>query len=349
MRMNVPRELDALAAVLIAQSQLLAESANSERVAIYEAYGHDLQMMTRYRDAFRTSIEAAVRGRASPDHKDAQAFLDRVVAEIAPIVHEPTLSLSSEALKLEPAELLLRLQNEFRADVETIKQNVAFWLHILAESEYVSAVEWLNPTALHYHFFRMEDKLEELERKVDRTGNTIEGVTTTTTITNKIRVLSERRVHTIVNARAYKPDKYPGKVPERIARLIDALPAEVRPFVTIVDGNVTNEEVHRRLTSSRVAVETHSVYRPDPALLLFNTWAINGWGGSTPEAARSVYQGHVIRKANNILVLSLAATIGISALVFPLAGLRGAGVVVLIGFILTGLSQLGMRLDNPGR
>ena len=46
----------------------------------------------------------------------------------------------------------------------------------------------------------------------------------------------------------------------------------------------------------------------DPALALFNSWAINGWGGSTPEPARSFYQGHAISNANKILALELMGT-----------------------------------------
>src|SRR5262249_51505152 len=183
-------------------------------------------------------------------------------------------------------------------------------------------------------------------RKVEQSGNLFVGITTTTTTRRIVRVFNERRVHTVVNARSRTPDAYPDRVPERVAGLLDTIPAEVRPFVTIVDGQVTREEIHRRLTSSKTEVETHSVYRPDPAVGLFNTWAITGWGGSLDEPATSTYQGHMSRRTNGILVASAIATLAAAAATVPFAGPRGAGVVILIGAILTALSQIGMRVDK---
>jgi hypothetical protein len=135
-------------------------------------------------------------------------------------------------------------------------------------------------------------------------------------------------------------------VPKRIARLIDVVPAEVRPFLSIIDGSVSQEEIHRRLTESKIETTTRSVFIPDPALALFNTWAINGWGGSTPEDARSLYRGHPLSKANKYLVAEVAGSALITAVGAIIEGRRGAIVVGLICAILAGFQQLGMRIPS---
>jgi hypothetical protein len=349
LQMGVPHEMDALTDTLTATSRLLGLPRESGRTAIYEAYGHDLALMARYREAFKTCIEAAVRARAAPEHKDARAFLDRVVAELAPILHQPSLNLAPDVLALEPPALLAKLQEEFRADIQGLKQSIAVWFHILTESEYVSLIEWLNPTSLRYYFFRMEATREQIAKHVDRTGNWIEGVTTTTTTKTRVQLFNERRCHTLVKARIQTPEQYRARVPKRIALLLDKIPTEVRPFVRIIDGHVTHEEVQRRLTSNKVEVEKHSVYRPDPALVLFNTWAINGWGGSIEEESRSIYQGHPLARANKLLVGSLLATATAALLFEPFGGIRASLLVTGIGLVLTALNQLGLRLESRGR
>ena len=286
-QMSVPKEMGAFTEAMTRQSKLLALPAGSAQDAIYAAYGNDLDLLTRYRNAFKQTIDAALRARAAPDQPDAQAFLDRVTQELAEIVYEPTLDLGPDALQLGSDELLRQLQSQVRTDVASLKQAVAVWLHLLAEAEYVSIIEWFNPKALRYHFFRMEAFRTELERNRTTTGNMMTGRTITTTIRNRVEVFNERRVHTLVNARVQTPDEYRGRVPRRIACLLDAIPAEVRPFVTFIDGMVSQEVIHRRVASSRIETQTRAVYIPDPALALFNTWAINGGqqgdGGSAGE------------------------------------------------------------------
>src|ERR1700676_1834853 len=177
--MNVPKALDALSDVLVKNSKLLALADQRDRSLIYAAYGLDLDMMRRYRDGFKLTIDAAVLARADSRHEDAQAFLKRVTEEISGIVHEPTMNLGPEALKLERSALLVALKKQFRQNVESLKQGVAILLHVLAESDYLSVIEWFNMDALRYHFFRM-DSARDVDRKVTRTGNVIQGRTTTT-------------------------------------------------------------------------------------------------------------------------------------------------------------------------
>lgn len=151
--MGVPKSMDALTNVLRAESRLLALSKGSKIDAIYDAYGNDLELLARYREGFKKAIEAAVRARAVEDEKHVKDFLDRMAAGVKTIVHEPSLDLGPDAAQLEAGELLERLQSQFRDDADALKQQVAMWMHILAENHLVSVIEWLNPKALRYHFF----------------------------------------------------------------------------------------------------------------------------------------------------------------------------------------------------
>jgi hypothetical protein len=345
-QMGVPKEMDALIAVLTRRSKLLALPLGSAQEAVYGAYGDDLGLLTRYRDAFKLTIVAALRARAAPDDPEAQAFLDRVTEQVAEVVYDPTLDLGPDALRLQSDRLLERLQTQFRADAESLKQAIAVWLHLLAEADYVSIIEWFNPQALRYHFFRMDASRTEVGRTKTTTGDIMAGRTITTTIQDRVEVFSERRVHTVVNASVRTPEGYHGRVPKRIARLLDTIPAEVRPFVTIIDGMVSHEEIHRRVAASKIETQTRSVYIPDPALALFNSWAINGWGGSTTEWARSLYRGHAISTANKILALELIGTAALCLLASAAEGRRGAIVAAIICVTLTFFQQLGMRIER---
>src|SRR5260370_37819611 len=62
--MNAPKALDALSQVLVTNSKLLTLTEPSDQSLIYAAYGHDLDMMKRYGDSFKVTIDAAGRARA---------------------------------------------------------------------------------------------------------------------------------------------------------------------------------------------------------------------------------------------------------------------------------------------
>ncbi len=346
LHMGVPEQMRALGKALERESKLAALAPEATREAVYHAYGHDLELLARYRTAFRKTIEAAVRARAAPDQATAQEFLERIVAQIADIDHHPTLDLGPEALRLDAPALSRRLREQFHADVGQLEQSIAAWMHMLAEDEDVSVIEWFNPRALRYHFFRVDEDKLELTRSETRTGDIFRGRTITTRTKNRVSVVCERRVHTVVNAESYRPEAYPRRVPERIARLIDAIPAEVKPFVTVIDGTVTREDVHRSIAETRVVSETRSVFIPDPALALFDTWAVTGWGGSAQEAARSLYRGHAIARANNILSAELVGTVLATMLGGVAEGRRGAIALGAVCLILTAFQQIGMRIPD---
>jgi hypothetical protein len=343
--MTIPSSLNRLSDAIESASKLLALLPNAELDNIYDAYGEDLKLITRYRLAFEVTIDAAVKGRAASDQEAAQRFLDLVREGIKGIVHESSLHLSHDNLGLPAGELLKQLQRQFKDDVQSLKESIAMWLHILSENEVVSVIEWFGEKALRYHFFRVESS-KLADKSVKTVGDHFVGRTVTTTTKTTTEVIAEKRTHTVVKARKYSLTEYRNKVPERIATLISALPPEVRPFATIIDGTLSHEEVTRKLISHDVKTETKSVFIEDPALALFDTYAIDGWGGSTPEAATSTYKGHPEAAADRWLTWSLIATGLCAAAVTVELGVRGALLVALIGGFLTTASQIFMRFGK---
>ena len=338
----VPKELDALTTALHGQSQLLALKAGCDSESIFNAYGFDLTLMHRYRGAFKATIEAAVLARADERHVDAQAMLAEMAQQLGDIGHEPKLELGEEAARLEPNELLERLQKEFRSEVEDLKQGVVMWLHDLTQSNVVSVIQWHSPKAITYHFFRVTSDRKVGSATVDP-GMSLRGRWVKTTTRTDVTITQERRDHTILNAKRHALDQYPNRVPARIALFINAIPPEVRPFVDIVDGTVSKERVVRNV-DNKVTEETHSVWKDDPTPALFGTWALAGWGGSTPEAARALYIGHATTKANNWLIGSVIA----SVIVTVAAGLGGGRPAVMVGIVCLFLvigSQFSMRVQ----
>ena len=124
-QMPVPPEMDALVTALHRESKLLALTPSSPVEAIHNAYGADLQLLIRYRDAFRQTITAAVHARADRRHADAQALLADMVGALGDIAHEPNLDLGPDTVKLEPSQLLACMQDEFRSGAEDLKAHLA--------------------------------------------------------------------------------------------------------------------------------------------------------------------------------------------------------------------------------
>jgi hypothetical protein len=345
-KMDLPPKLLQLGQDLLSASRLQMLVPDAAYEDIYAAYGSDLNILTRCRKSLATCIEAAIRARASEADEDAQAFLSKLTEELKSFDYQPSLDLGAEALKLEPRILVPRLQLQFQVDVDALVRRTALWLHTLAERDHISVVEWFNPSALRYHFFRMDETHTDEGSKITKTGNFIDGVTTTTETKTRIITASERRVHTVVGAQVHRLEQYRGRVPERISRFINEIPRELREYVSIVDGNVTQEEIRRKDISDRVAVETRSVFQPDPAVLLFDTWALTGWGGSSNEQASSIYRGHPASRADRIFLASLTATVVATLSAMQLGGGRVGIMVGIFGAVMTIMSQIGMRIGK---
>ncbi len=343
-KMDLPEPMLALSARISGESRLLALTAGATGAQISEGYGHDLQMLGRYRTAFTEVIVAAMKARASADATDAQALIDDLTALITPIEFKPTLKMGPVELALGFDELLARLQGNVKTDIESLQRNVALWLHALAEGDHISVVERFGDHAVRYHYFRMDSSRTVLDRQERDPGMTLHGRNVTTTTTQRVEVTGERRTHTLVDAHTHELAGYRDKVPERVAQLIEALPVEVRPFVTIIDGNVTQEDVVRNLISGQTETTVESVFKPDPALVLFDTYAIAGWGDPVSEPAGSVYQGHALKTADKALLWSIGAIVFAIGLPIVFGQPRIAIVVGIIAVVITLFSQAGMRM-----
>ena len=138
-------------------------------------------------------------------------------------------------------------------------------------------------------------------------------------------------------------------MPTRIAELINTMPAEVRQFATIITGDVTNEQVVRKVGSTQTEVQTHSIFHPDPAVALFDTFAIAGYGGTSAETARALYQGHPIKRLNSWLVISLLSTAAAAVAAEPFVGGRGAIGVAAIGLFLIAVYHMAARFSTPSQ
>src|SRR5262249_54771402 len=111
-RMPVPPEMDQLRATLEERSRLLALAEDSSPEDISDAFGKALKQLVRYRDAFKSTADAAVRARAPANDKAARAFLDPITRQIAEVVFEPTLDLGPNAVRLPTDALRRALQDQ---------------------------------------------------------------------------------------------------------------------------------------------------------------------------------------------------------------------------------------------
>ena len=341
--MPAPPETEQLVRAISSQSKLLALPIGVSSESIFDAYGADLELMHRYRRGFKATIEAAVRARADQTHADAQAVLGQMISELGDIDHEPRLDLGAEAAKLEPEALRGRIRQEMRDEIENLRESVVIWLHSLVECDILSVIEWHSPRAITYRFFRMQSSRKELAREVRDPGMSLHGREVTTRTQTLVNVEEERRDHTVLNARRHALDKYTSRVPNRIAQLINAIPGEIRAFVDIIDGTVSKEQVTRRTLTNEIVSESHSVWVSDPTPALFGTFALAGWGGSTPEAARATYVGHVSQVANKWLLGTGLAAAAAAMLIGRLGGPRNALIAMAVFAIIIAGHQFSLR------
>jgi len=80
---------------------------------------------------------------------------------------------------------------------------------------------------------------------------------------------------------------------------------------------------------------------PTPAL--FGTFALAGWGGSTPEAARATYIGHVSQVANKWLLGTGLAAAAAAMLIGRLGGPRNALIAMAVFAIIIAGHQFSLR------
>jgi hypothetical protein len=89
--------------------------------------------------------------------------------------------------------------------------------------------------------------------------------------------------------------------------------------------------------------ESHSVWVNDPTPALFGTFALAGWDGSAPEAARATYTGHVAQVANKWLLGTGLAAAAAAILLGRLGGPRNALIAMAVFAIIIAGHQFSLR------
>ncbi len=256
---------------------------------VWEAYGHDLKLLQRYRSEFEECMRAAVRCSVAVKDKTkteekAERTYSMLVGRIPALGKVPLLELSHIRAAKPPATQLYELCEEFRAGVQRLLNLFGYWLQMLVEAELFGLADWSATDVCRYHYFRHEITETTLAKKTtvtkvqaseDRVWNKI----TELTMQQVSQVLfQERHIHTIVAAQTWDFQNYPRQVPGRVAEFLSAVPVWLRPHIKIADGQMTMEEVVR-MDVDRQVVELTTLadrYEYEPGVLLGN-YAATGW------------------------------------------------------------------------
>jgi hypothetical protein len=191
----------------------------------------------------------------------------------------------------------------------------------------------------------MESVRNLIDKKTDDSGPRLRGRYVTISTRTQTIIKEERRDHTVLNAKRHTLAEYTGRVPKRIAQLINAIPPEIRPFVDIIDGTVSKETLTRRTIKNEIVAESHSVWVDDPTPALFGAFALAGWGGSTSEKSRATYVGHRFRVANRWLAGSVLAAAAAAMLIARVAGPRNALIAAVAFAIIIAGHQFNLRWE----
>ena len=352
----VPWSFQEFAAGIRQQSALLALAASPEleKQAIFDAYAKDLAVLERYVSEFEACAKQAIRSsiadrRDTTDHEHVEKTWQQLKDEIPPLGRTPLLQLPYTRAAKEAETLLAELKAEFEDAVQRVLQLFTFWFHRLVERELVGLVEWAALDVCRFHYFRHErtdtvlDERTRVEKTVERTrlmGQRTEERTIRERLVRR-ELFRERHVHHIVNAKLYRLDEYPERVPARVREFLNAVPVWLRTCLQIVDGQMTMEEVLRRKTSEGTVIESEvrAVYRYCPGVLLapFN---LIGWsaddladtrsGGARARSGLRGFAGEIGWVAGPVLM-------GVGALMASRAGAIG-WVLLTLGAVMLGLA-----------
>ncbi len=257
---------------------------------IYVAYQQDLNLLRGYLGDFEAMIQAAVRHSIICSEGGQLAAEEEweVLQSGLPILgKDPLLRLSSERAAKPAITLLWELVDEFKKGVVRVMVRMAFWLQMLVHDEFVGLLTQNAEDICNYHYFRRESE----EREVGQRSHTIHGENGSTTpgemmtarqttwTTVQKRVFCERHTHHVVNVKRYNIEDFTERVPRRVARFLESVPAWLIPHLQIVTGEMTMAEVRRKTISDETAViETVATWTYDPALVL-GRHVLMGWTG----------------------------------------------------------------------
>lgn len=292
---SVPDTLASLADMLRPQFQLLqlvAKNVNDKQV-VYDAYGHDLELLRQTLASLDATVDAAIGASVTfasggGDEKRRNARKKQLVQ----IAHDACEEISVDhAFGLnyldasqDGVSLSLHLQQRLEESLAQGLQRLGLRLKALVDNQCIGLVTWSDFDVCCYHFFVQEERETTLSAQVRQE----EGIAEVRTVeTRKFRRVQMRirRVHHLVNARLHNLDDYRGLVPFRVREFLNTVPADVRHLLQVVDGQMTQQEEVATVVGEETGVEQKviGVYKKDPAITI-GDFVLVGWGPEEVDA-----------------------------------------------------------------
>lgn len=310
---NVPEGFRTLSIDLRELSALmkLEPKADLSRDEVIDAYRDDITLLSNRVHALEMCVTLAIRcsikarkkklnqWEDDQSDKEAQALWQVIQREIPPIGQQSLLRLDSDLAAKPPLEILSTLKQQLDTSIARIPYLFTCWLQLLVEKELIGLVEWMDIDVGRYHYFKRASEANELDRKTisTKTEDPTQPFGSRITyrdahdITVHVRQFTERHVHHIVRGRIQNLEDYQEKVPLSVAELIDGIPKVIRPLIQIVSGEITHEQVIRRVEKDAVTViHEEAVWKGSPAVTI-GPFALAGWSSDDMYGQTRHYQG----------------------------------------------------------
>ena len=177
-------------------------------------------------------------------------------------------------------EIYAAMNNSLRRNAESLGAWLGTSIARLRAADILGHAEALSPTVWRFRYFRwtVADTVAGQSQHID-TDSRRSRTTTTTNIERT--VYREDHRHDIIDADLMPWPAREIRMPERVRRLLDHLPATLRPATTILSGT----EIYRAATRRHIHTEHHTrvdvkdethVFQRDPAVLIGDT-VLTGW------------------------------------------------------------------------
>jgi serine/threonine protein kinase len=249
-----------------------------------------------------TNLEFRSNGKVNEQARDEilRKQLSSMVSHcfLAPPPADETFQPGITSLPLEHAEA--KLTKELKTKTRTFVQNFLQVCERLIDQQIMGMVEWENPTACIYYYFRNVVVQTETTSKVVQGATTTENVdrgVTLTTARSRVRegeheVFVEAPKHHLFNAESVPLDLASTRIPLPFQPVVKAIPAWLRRHVELVTGTqmrvekacgpvqtkswATTEALAPEVTEALAPEVKYQIHR-DPAITL-GRFVIVGWG-----------------------------------------------------------------------
>lgn len=288
-------------------------SKSSDRTAIVKAYVDSLNELQEYQNGLAHLVSVTCkanlefrqeRGTTNQAHrtKSLGDTLDNMIAR-ANLPSKPISNDLTATVAAQPVEQLHRtLTSALKRAVTELASNVEAALQNMARQRLAGLVEWVGENACRYHFFKEvviqeNDGFKSSSKRGTRTatdenGNRRQQAVQRTTSGESGQTFHRwaRHEHHVMNAVHTSIANSRVMIPLSAQRVVEALPAWLRPFVRIIDGDLIRERVIEcdyqkekwsDVTTREVDLPNPPVDRPtfaaDPAITI-DSFILTGWG-----------------------------------------------------------------------